>query len=97
MMEGGDVNELHWLYFADQHAVLVNSNGGFYQRGKSYGMETNMALEMRRVVANFLSSPEGTLYVNNRPRKRIVRCRVLLQSAAKNEGLSAEEYLAKLR
>ena len=58
---------------------------------------SSMALEMRRVVANFLSSPDGTLYVNNKPRKRIVRCRDLLQSAAKNEGLSAEEYLTKLR
>ena len=41
-MEGGVVNELLRLYFADQHAVLVNSNGGFYQRGKSYAMETKL-------------------------------------------------------
>ena len=57
----------------------------------------SMALEMRKVVANFLSSPEGTLYVGNRPRKRIVRCRDLLSSAAKAEGMSPEEYLARLR
>mmetsp|Transcript_20925 Transcript_20925/g.44755 ORF Transcript_20925/g.44755 Transcript_20925/m.44755 type:complete len:300 (+) Transcript_20925:144-1043(+) len=56
-----------------------------------------MALEMRNVVAMFLSSPEGTLYVNNKPHKRIVRCRDLLQSAAKNEGFTAEDYLTKLR
>ena len=49
------------------------------------------------VVANFLSSPEGMLYVNNKPVKRIVRCRDLLSSAAKVEGLSPEEYLTRLR
>lgn len=58
---------------------------------------SSMALEMRNVVAMFLSSPEGTLYVNNKPRKRIVRCRDLLRSAAQNEGLNAEDYLMKLR
>jgi len=49
------------------------------------------------VVAKFLSSPEGVLYVNNKPVKRIVRCRDLLSSAAKNEGLSPDEYLMRLR
>eukprot|EP00986_Skeletonema_menzelii_P001276 scaffold338_cov155-Skeletonema_menzelii.AAC.10 len=58
---------------------------------------SSMALEMRNVVAKFLSSPEGTLYVNNKPAKRIVRCRDLLSSAAKNEGLSPDEYLKRLR
>ncbi|KAL7537953.1 hypothetical protein ACHAXR_008173, partial [Thalassiosira sp. AJA248-18] len=56
-----------------------------------------ICLEMRNVVANYLSSPEGTMYVNNKPRKRYVRCRDLLQSAANNEGLTAEDYLIKLR
>lgn len=56
-----------------------------------------MALEMRNVVAKFLSSPDGTFYVNDKPQKRIVRCRDLLQSAAKNEGLTTEDYLMKLR
>jgi len=56
-----------------------------------------MALEMRNVVAKYLSSPEGTLYVNNKPVKRIVRCRDFLKSAANNEGLTPEEYLIKLR
>lgn len=56
-----------------------------------------MSLQMRSVVAKFLSSPEGTLYVNNKPRKRIVLCRDLLQSAANNEGMSPEDYLVKLR
>lgn len=49
------------------------------------------------VVAKFLSSPEGVLYVNNKPVKRIVRCRDLLSSAAKTEGLSTDAYLTRLR
>ncbi len=53
MMAGGDINELHWLYFATQHAVLVNSNGGFYQRQKSYGMETKLF-----VAAKYLDHKE---------------------------------------
>jgi len=58
---------------------------------------SSMALEMRSVVANYLSSPEGILYVNNKPTKRIVRCRDLLKSAAQNEGMTIEDYLSKLR
>ena len=57
----------------------------------------SMLLEMCGVVANFLLSLEGMLYVSNRPKKCIVQCCSLLQLAAKNEGLSAKEYLAKLR
>ena len=49
------------------------------------------------VVAKYLSSPDGILYVNNKPVKRIVRCRDLLSSAAKNEGLTTDEYLRRLR
>lgn len=52
-----------------------------------------LALEMRNVVANVLSSPDGTLYVNNKPTKRIVRCRDLLQSAAQNEGMTSGAFL----
>mmetsp|Transcript_19490 Transcript_19490/g.27753 ORF Transcript_19490/g.27753 Transcript_19490/m.27753 type:complete len:346 (-) Transcript_19490:46-1083(-) len=58
---------------------------------------SSVALEMRQVVAKFLSSREGVLYVNNKPVKRIVRCRDLLSSAAKTEGLSPDEYLSRLR
>ena len=49
------------------------------------------------MVANYLSSPDGVLYVNNKPVKRIVRCQDLLSSAAKTEGLSRDEYLTRLR
>ena len=58
----------------------------------------SMALEMRQVVANFLASPDGNLYVdNNLGKKRVVRISDLLQSAAQGEGLSKEEYLIRLR
>lgn len=58
----------------------------------------SMALEMRQVVANFLSWPDGNLYVdNNLGKKRLVRSRDLLRSAARGEGLSKEEYLVRLR
>ncbi|KAL7449131.1 hypothetical protein ACHAXS_000187, partial [Conticribra weissflogii] len=68
-----------------------------------------MALEMRRVVANVLSSPDGNLYVGTVPadehdgqtsarrRRRLVRCRDLLRSASRSEGLSPEDYLRRLR
>ena len=53
MMAGDNINEVHWLYFANKHAVLVNSNGGFYQRGKSYAMEMKLF-----VAAKYLDHKE---------------------------------------
>jgi len=52
-MAGEHVNELHQLYFAGCHGFLVNSNAGFYQRGKSYGMETKLF-----VAAKYLDHKE---------------------------------------
>ena len=52
-MAGDHVNELHQLYFAGRHGFLVNSNDGFYQRGKSYGMETKLF-----VAAKYLDHKE---------------------------------------
>lgn len=72
---------------------MLNPDAAF----TSNELMSSMVYEMRSVVANFLTSPDGTLYVNNKPRKRLVRCRDLLVSAAKSEGLTTEEYLAKLR
>jgi hypothetical protein len=40
-MAGGHNDKLNQLYFASRHVVLVNSNEGFYERGKSYGMLGN--------------------------------------------------------
>jgi len=61
MMAGDDINEVHRLYFANKHAVLVNSNGGFYQRGKSYAMEMKLF-----VAAKYLDHKEmrGGLWPN---------------------------------
>jgi len=72
---------------------MLNPDAAF----TSNNLMSSMVLEMRNVVANFLTSPDGTLYVNNKPRKRLVRSRDLLVSAAKSEGFSTDEYLAKLR
>jgi hypothetical protein len=33
------VHKLHQLYFAMSHGILVNKNGGYYQQGKSYGVD----------------------------------------------------------
>jgi hypothetical protein len=41
-MAGEHNDKLNQLYFAGRHGVLVNSNDGFYQRGKSYGMDTKL-------------------------------------------------------
>ena len=41
------VNELHELYFASRHGFLVNSNDGFYQCGKLYGMETKLFVAVK--------------------------------------------------
>lgn len=72
---------------------MLNPDAAF----TSSNLMSSMVCEMRSVVANFLNSPDGTLYVNNKPRKRLVRCQDLLVSAAKSEGLSTVEYLAQLR
>ncbi len=53
MMVGDNFSEVHRLYFANKHAVLVNSNGGFYQRGKSYAMEMKLF-----VAAKYLDHKE---------------------------------------
>lgn len=79
------------------HSVLSSVYISMGMLNPDTAFSSNMSSEMRGVVANFLSSPEGTLYVSNKPVKRIVRCRDLLKSAAKNEGMSPEEYLIKLR
>jgi hypothetical protein len=52
-MVGDHTNELHQLYFASRQGVLVNSNDGFYQRGKSYGMDTKLF-----VAAKYLNHKE---------------------------------------
>ena len=52
-MTGGCTNKLHQLYFAGNRGVLVNINGGFYQRGKSYGLDVKLF-----VAAKYLDHKE---------------------------------------
>ncbi len=47
------MNELHQLYFASRHGILVSNNGGYYQRGKSYGLDTKLF-----VAAKYLDHKE---------------------------------------
>ncbi len=36
------MHELHQLYFAMSHGILVNTNGGYHQQGISYGMDVKL-------------------------------------------------------
>ena len=36
------MSELQKLYFASSHGVLINDTGGYYQRGKTYGLEMKL-------------------------------------------------------
>ncbi len=48
---GGDA--LQQLYFANRHGVSINDNGGYYQRGKTYGLEVKLF-----VAAKYLDHKE---------------------------------------
>jgi hypothetical protein len=52
-MVGDDVNELHQLYFAMSYGILVNKSGGYYQQGKSYGINVKLF-----VAAKYLDHKE---------------------------------------
>ncbi len=52
-MAGGYMDELHKLFFAGRHGALANDDGGFYQRGKSYGLEVKLL-----VAAKYLDHKE---------------------------------------
>ncbi len=47
------MHELYQLYFASSHGALVNSNGGFNQHGKSYGLDVKLF-----VAAKYLDHKE---------------------------------------
>jgi len=51
-MEGGDVRELDHRNLAASHGVLMNFNGGFYQHGKSYGMDTKLLVATKYLEHN---------------------------------------------
>ena len=98
-MAGGCANELHQLYFASCHGVLVNNNGGYYQRGKSYGLEVKLF-----VAAKYLDHKERLGGLRPVLTKVASECRVDWSFVAKIERelmeneriLSPEEiYLAQ--
>jgi hypothetical protein len=95
------VNELHQLYFAGSHGVLMNSNGGFYQRGKSYGLDVKLL-----VAAKYLNHKERLGGLRSRPVVTLAaaECRVMKKFVCKierelmeNERILApdEIYLAR--
>ena len=79
-MAGEHVKELHKLYFAGRHGVLVNSNDGFYQRGKSYGMETKLI-----VAAKYFDHKERLGGLRPVLRKVAAECQVGWDFVAKIE------------
>lgn len=62
--------------------------------GGNDALLNSISQETRNVVANILESPSGNLVVEN---KRLVSTTSLLNSAAKQEGVSPQEYLEMLR
>ena len=48
----GTMNELHQLFFIE-HGIALNKNGGYYKRGKSYGIEKKLL-----VAATYLDAKE---------------------------------------
>jgi hypothetical protein len=46
-MSGVYMNELHKLYFSAHHGALTNNNGGFYQLGKSHGLEVKLLVAVK--------------------------------------------------
>jgi len=54
----------------------------------------SIASDTRSVVAQVMSSNDGTFHVNG---NRMVRARDLLSSAAKNEGVDCETYVSYVR
>ena len=93
------MNELQQLYFASRHGVLVNDNGGYYQRGKSYGMEVKLF-----VAAKYLDHKERRGGLRPVVTKVAAECRVerhfvvkIERELMENERVLAPEeiYLAR--
>ena len=79
-MAGGHNDKLNQLYFASRHGVLVNSNDGFYERGKSYGMGNKLF-----VAAKYLDHKERLGGLRPSLRRVAAECRVGKDFVAKIE------------
>ena len=67
----GSADELFQLKFSQEQGSSLNSSGGFYQRGKSYGMETKLF-----VAATYLDCQERCNGKHLSIRKIASHCRV---------------------
>ena len=61
-MSETEMNELHRLFFI-QEGIAINKNGGYYQRGKSYGLEKKLL-----VAATYLDAKEQSISEGRGPR-----------------------------
>jgi hypothetical protein len=43
-MSESNGDKLDWLFFAQRHGALLNEKGGYYRRGKQYGMEKKLTV-----------------------------------------------------
>jgi hypothetical protein len=73
-------NELHKLNFVSRHGVLVNSNDGFYQHGKSFGIDIKLF-----VMAKYLNHKERLVGLRPVLTKVPAECQVGRDFVAKNE------------
>ena len=76
--EGGD--DLQQLYFASRHSASINDNGGYYQRGKTYGLEVKLF-----VAAKYLDHKERRGGLRPVLSKIAAECRVERHFVAKIE------------
>ncbi len=74
------MHKMHQLYFAMSHGVLVNKNGGYYQQGKSYGMNVKLF-----VVAKYLDHKERLNGMWPSMSKVALECRVSKKFVVKIE------------
>ena len=64
-MSTDTMHDIHRLYFIE-HGINKNQNGGYYQRGTSYGIETKL-----RVAATYLDAQEESISAGKGPRPSI--------------------------
>ena len=79
-MSGRGGDDLQQLYFASRHGASINDNGGYYQRGKTYGLEVKLF-----VAAKYLDHKERRGGLRPVLKKVAVECRVERHFVAKIE------------
>ncbi len=74
------VHQLHQVYFAMSNGILMNENGGYYQQGKSYGMDVKLF-----VAAKYLDHKERLNGMQPRMSKVALECHVRKKFVVKIE------------